>query len=110
MMPDVRFQSIAEKIRAHEPLNRADGRYLYAEAPFHEVGKLAQEVRLEKNGRRAYYVFKRYLNTTNVCYADCKFCSFAAYEKDPRSYRWSAEEILEKACAEPNDSDDVHMV
>lgn len=105
-----RFAAIAEKVRAHEPLTCADGTYLYKEAPFHELGQLAHELRTEKNGDRAYYVFKRYLNTTNVCYADCKFCSFAAYEKDPRSYRWSAEEILEKACAEPNDYDELHIV
>ncbi|MBV8280602.1 MAG: CofH family radical SAM protein [Candidatus Eremiobacteraeota bacterium] len=109
-MPDTRFAAIAEKVRAHEPLSRADGVYLFEQAPFHEVGKLANELRTEKNGRRAYYVFKRYLNTTNVCYAECKFCSFAAFEKDPRSYRWTAEQIIDKACAEPNDYDELHIV
>ncbi|HLN46852.1 MAG TPA: CofH family radical SAM protein, partial [Magnetospirillaceae bacterium] len=109
-MPDTRLCAIADKVRAHQPLDRADGVYLFTQAPFHEVGKLAHEVRTEKNGRRAYYVFKRYLNTTNVCYADCKFCSFAAWEKDPRAYRWTAEQILEKACAEPTDYDELHIV
>ena len=109
-MPDTRLRSIAEKLRAHEPLDRADGLYLFTDAPFHQVGKLAHEVRTEKNGRRAYYVFKRYLNTTNVCYADCKFCSFAAWEKDPRAYRWTAEQIIDKACAEPADYDELHIV
>jgi len=107
---DTRFASIVEKVRAHEPLNRADGVYLYTAAPFHALGKLAHEVRTAKNGDLAYYVFKRYLNTTNVCYADCKFCSFAAWEKDPRAYRWTAEEILDKACAEPTDYDELHIV
>jgi aminodeoxyfutalosine synthase len=107
---DARFESIVEKVRTHESLNRADGLYLYTEAPFHALGKLAHEVRTRKNGDRAYYVFKRYLNTTNVCYADCKFCSFAAWEKDPRAYRWTAEETLEKACAEPSDYDELHIV
>ncbi len=104
------FESIAEKVRAGEPLDRADGVYLYGGAPFHALGKLAHEVRTRKNGDRAYYVFKRYLNTTNVCYADCKFCSFAAWEKDPRSYRWTAEQILDKACAEPVEYDELHIV
>ncbi len=102
--------TIRHKLDAGEPLSKADGIYLYTEAPFHEVGQLAHEVRTAKNGLRAYYVVKRYLNTTNVCYADCKFCSFAAYEKDPRSYRMSLDEILEKACAEPNDYDELHIV
>ncbi|MBV8367136.1 MAG: aminofutalosine synthase MqnE, partial [Candidatus Eremiobacteraeota bacterium] len=95
-MTDSRMSAVAEKVRSLEPLNRADGEYLFSAAPFHEVGRLANEVRTAKNGRRTYYVFKRYLNTTNVCYADCKFCSFAAWEKDPRAYRWSAEQIVDK--------------
>jgi len=104
------FDAIAEKIRAREPLSRTEGIYLYEQAPFHELGKLAHRVRTEKNGARAYYVFKRYLNTTNVCYAGCKFCSFAAHETESRAYRWSAAEIVEKACAQPNDYDELHIV
>jgi len=109
-MADQAFDAISEKVRAHEPLTRAEGVYLYREAPFHELGKLAHELRTHKNGMRGYYVFKRYLNPTNICYADCKFCSFAAWEKDPRAYRWSAEEILERACAQPTDYDELHIV
>src|SRR5437660_6807072 len=109
-MASLTFDSVARKVRAHEPLSRADGVYLYNEAPFHALGKLAHELRTEKNGTRAYYVFKRYLNTTNVCYAGCKFCSFAAHEKEARAYRMSADEIVDKACAEPNDYDELHIV
>jgi aminodeoxyfutalosine synthase len=104
------LDSIANKVRSHEPLTRAEGVYLYTGAPFHELGKLAHEMRTEKNGTRAYYVFKRYLNTTNICYAGCKFCSFAAHEKEERAYRMSVDEILAKACAEPNDYDELHIV
>ena len=104
------LDTIAAKVRAHEPLTREDGVFLYKEAPFHAVGKLANELRTEKNGNRAYYVFKRYLNTTNVCYAGCMFCSFAAHEKEERAYRMSVDEIIEKACAEPIDYDELHIV
>ncbi len=110
MSAQTRFDAIAEKVDAGVPLTLPDGVFLYTEAPFHAVGKLAQGLRTKKNGKRAYYVVKRYLNTTNVCYAGCKFCSFAAHEKEPRSYRMSLETILEKACAEPNDYDELHIV
>jgi aminodeoxyfutalosine synthase len=109
-MSGISFASVAEKVRSREPLTRDDGVFLYRDAPFHAVGKLAHEVRTEKNGDRAYYVFKRYLNTTNICYAGCKFCSFAAHEKEARAYRMSVDEILQKACAEPNDYDELHIV
>ena len=102
--------AIAEKISAGVPLDRADGVFLYERAPFHELGRLAHEVRTRKNGDRAYYVFKRYLNTTNICYAGCKFCSFAASEKESRAVRMSVQEILDKACAEPADYDELHIV
>src|SRR4030088_741824 len=105
-MAFITLDSIAEKVRAREPLNRIEGNYLYKEAPFHALGKLAHELRTSINADRAYYVFKRYLNTTNVCYAGCKFCSFAAHEKEERAYRMSVSEIIDKACAEPNDYDE----
>ncbi|MBC5825878.1 MAG: CofH family radical SAM protein [Candidatus Eremiobacteraeota bacterium] len=104
------FEAISRKVRSGEPLGRADGVYLYTEAPFHALGKLAHQVRTEKNGNRAYYVFKRYLNTTNICYAGCKFCSFAAHEKEARSYRMTAGDIVARACAEPADYDELHIV
>jgi len=104
------LETIARKLQAGEPLTRTDGVFLYTDAPFHEVGKLAHSVRTAKNGTRAYYVVKRYLNTTNICYAGCTFCSFAAAEKEERAYRMSLDTILEKACAEPNDYDELHIV
>jgi len=106
----VDFASVAEKVRARQPLSRAEGVFLYKEAPFHALGKLAHEKRTALNGMRAYYVLKRYLNTTNVCYAGCKFCSFAAHEKEPRAYRMTAQQILDKACAAPVDYDELHIV
>jgi aminodeoxyfutalosine synthase len=105
-----RFAAVEEKVRAGEPLTHEDGVFLYEEAPFHALGRLAHEVRTSKNGDLAYYVFKRYLNTTNVCYAACKFCSFAAHEKEARAVRMSVHEILDKACAEPADYDELHIV
>ncbi|MDQ2818437.1 MAG: CofH family radical SAM protein [Candidatus Eremiobacteraeota bacterium] len=104
------FGAVQEKIRSGEPLSRADGVYLYTEAPFHALGKLAHELRTRKNANRAYYVFKRYLNTTNICYAGCKFCSFAASEKEARSFRMTADEIVAHASAQPADYDELHIV
>ena len=105
-----RFATVAEKLRAGEPLTHEDGVFLYEEAPFHALGQLAHDVRTAKNANRAYYVFKRYLNTTNIFYAGCKFCSFAAHEKETRAVRMSVHEILDKACAEPADYDELHIV
>lgn len=104
------WNSLRDKVRSGEALSHGDGVFLYTQAPFHELGQLAHEIRTAKNGARAYYVVKRYLNTTNVCYAGCKFCSFAAFEKESRAYRMSLDEILAKACAEPNDYDELHIV
>lgn len=108
--PDSQLDAIARKIEAGQPLNHTDGVFLYTQAPFHELGALAHSVRTKKNGRLAYYVVKRYLNTTNICYADCQFCSFAKHEKESRAYRMSLDTILEKACEEPNDYDELHIV
>ena len=47
-------------------------------------GRMARAQKERKSGKKVYYVLNRYINSTNVCYAGCKFCSFAADEfKEP---------------------------
>ncbi len=68
------------------PLSMADGLALYRTPDIHTLGRLARNQKERKSGKNVYYVLNRYINSTNVCFAACKFCSFAADEfKEPES-------------------------
>lgn len=83
----MKFGSIREKVAAREPLSLDEGVYLLTEAPFLEVGTLANEVREKLHGDKTYYNWNLHLNSTNVCKADCLFCSFARLKTGmPQAY------------------------
>ncbi len=70
-----------------------DGLALYRTCDIHTLGRLARKQKERKSGKKVFYVLNRYINSTNVCFADCKFCSFAADEfKEPeRVFRMTAD-------------------
>ncbi len=73
---------------------------LYTDAPFHELGLAADEVR-----RRRYpegivtYLIDRNINYTNICVTACRFCAFYRAPKHAEGWSHSLDEILRR-CAE----------
>jgi aminodeoxyfutalosine synthase len=52
-----------------------------------------------------------HLNATNVCVADCKFCSFARLEEGmPGAYTMTLDEALARVAAAPPDLTEIHIV
>lgn len=68
---------IAEKVFAAEPLSLEDGIALFQEPDLLAVGQLANFVREKLHADITYFNHNLHLNSTNVCEADCIFCSFA---------------------------------
>lgn len=92
-----RFHDIAEKVRAQVPLDLDDGVFLYRYPDLLAVGGLANEVRERLHGDRTYFNVNFHINPTNVCEADCRFCSFARLEPDaPQAYTMSVDEVKQK--------------
>jgi aminodeoxyfutalosine synthase len=88
---------IREKVEAGQRLSFDEGLYLYSDAvPLNELGILANLVRQRKNGNNAYYNINTHLNPTNVCVYRCTFCAFRADLRDPKGYRMSDEQILQR--------------
>jgi len=84
-------------------VNAEEAAILYDEAPFQELGRVADICRHRAvPGELATYVFDKNLNTTNVCVVDCKFCAFYTKQEKDNAYVKSPEEIVEqvKAAAE----------
>ena len=63
------------------------------------LGRIADSVRREMHGNRAYFNINRHINPTNVCVYtyDCKFCSFAALKGEEHAWEMSHDQIYEQA-------------
>lgn len=92
-----RFATIAEKVHAREPLSFEDGVALYRHPDLLALGSLANTVRERLHGDRTYFNINFHINPTNVCEADCQFCSFARLQPGmPQAYTMSLDEIRGK--------------
>lgn len=92
-----RFATITHKVRDGEPLSLEDGVFLYRYPDLLAVGSLANEVRERLHGDRTYFNINFHINPTNVCEADCQFCSFARLQPGmPQAYTMSLDEIRSK--------------
>jgi len=109
-MIDPALRPIENKVDEGIPLSKEDGVALLRTRDLHTLGRLAQRVKERKSGRKVFYVLNRYINSTNVCYAGCKFCSFARAEKEDGTVRMSADEVLAKAFETGTNFNQLHIV
>lgn len=94
---DENLNRIAKKVERGERLSFEDGIDLFKTDDLNALGKLADFVRRERHGRVTYFNVNRHFNYTNICVADCKFCSFYRRARQPDAYTHSIEEALEIA-------------
>ena len=109
-LSDSALKPIEHKLDEGIPLSVEDGMALWRTRDLHTLGRLATTQKERKSGKNVYYVLNRYINSTNVCYANCKFCSFAKGEKDDGAVRMSAEEVLQKALETGTNFNQLHIV
>jgi aminodeoxyfutalosine synthase len=103
---------IAGKLAAGERLGPGDGVRLFECPDLLAVGALANRERERRHGAETFYNFNIRLEATNVCAANCLFCSFARLRPgDPGSYTMSLEEIFDKLRARAHQPlTEVHVV
>jgi aminodeoxyfutalosine synthase len=88
---------ISEKLDARERLTLADGARLFESPDLLAVGWLANRERERLHGARTYYNYNIRIEATNVCVANCLFCSFARLKPgDDHAYTMSLEQAWEK--------------
>jgi len=86
-LKDRSLTQLEEKISAGESLSREDGLYILEHPDLLSIGQIAHRRRLALHGTTTYYNWNLHLNSTNVCQADCLFCSFARLETGmPQAY------------------------
>ncbi len=94
---DSRLDEITRKLDDRTPLTLADGVWLYGYPDLCALGSLANRVRERLHGDRTYFNINFHINATNVCHADCKFCSFARLQPGmPQAYTMSIDQIRDK--------------
>jgi aminodeoxyfutalosine synthase len=92
-----RFDAIANKVRSGISLDANDGIFLYKYPDLLALGALANEKRESLFGDDTFFNINFHINPTNVCVADCRFCSFARIMPDsPSAFTMSVDEVADK--------------
>ena len=72
-----------------------EGLLLYTKADLPFLGLLAGTVRRRLNGNNAFFNRNFHIEPTNKCIYNCRFCSYHKPEKDPESWEYTQEEMLD---------------
>lgn len=105
------IQSALKKALQGERLSFEDGVNLYHSPDLLELGAVANEVNLKKNGRDVYFNVNRHINPTNICAMSCKFCAFSRKPGEEGAYAYSEDEIAHRAkMAADSGATEIHMV
>jgi len=110
---DTVLELVREKVLAGERLDLDDGLALLESDDLLAIGELADLARRERGGDdRVYFIQNLYLYQTNVCRVKCKFCAFAATQKQPHAYTLTPDEFVAEAVAqyELNPYTEIHLV
>ncbi len=94
---DAGLLDVADRLDAGERLALEDGVRLFGCPDLLALGWLANRERERRHGPRTYYNRNIRIEATNVCVANCLFCSFARLRPgDPGSYTMSLEQAWDK--------------
>jgi aminodeoxyfutalosine synthase len=110
---DTALEVVREKVLAGERLELDDGLALLESDDLLAVGELADLARRERGGDdRVYFIQNLYLYQTNVCRVKCKFCAFAATQKQAHAYTLTPEEFVAEAVSqrELHPYTEIHLV
>jgi len=95
MIRSTSLDNISERVAAGDRLTLEDGLLLLEHPDLLAIGQLANMVRERLHGNVTYYNRNLHLNATNVCEADCVFCSFARLREGmPQAYAMTHAEAL----------------
>ena len=106
------LEAIDEKLRARARLTFDEGVQLFACPDLLAVGWLANRERERRHGQKTFYNYNLRLEPTNVCEANCMFCSFARLKAtDPAAYTMTLEQAWDKLRQRANQPlTEIHIV
>ncbi|MDP3722576.1 MAG: aminofutalosine synthase MqnE [Candidatus Omnitrophota bacterium] len=98
---------VTQEAQQHERLTREEALALFEASDVIQLGRLADQVKRTRWGRRAHFVINRQINPTNVCVLSCRFCDFATKRGRANAYEMTLEEVLARCSPELRE---VHIV
>jgi aminodeoxyfutalosine synthase len=103
LVSDPALLPIADKVASGERLTAEEGALLFRTPDLLGLGALADAANRARHGDRVTFAANQHINPTNVCYLrkTCVFCSFARLPKEDGAYRYTLEEALAEAAANP---------
>ncbi|MFN3739384.1 MAG: aminofutalosine synthase MqnE [Thermodesulfovibrionales bacterium] len=94
-------------------LSREVALSLWMDDDFFNLGRLASEVALSKNGNYAFFIRNIHINPTNLCINRCRFCAFSRSKGDSGAFELTIEQILNKISSHLSEGkgfQEVHIV
>ena len=105
------LRTIADKVTHNIPASRTDALYMLTTDDILELVLIANHMRTELHGDKAFYGVNMNLNYTNICELRCPLCAFSKDEGDDGSYILSIEDIETKVTeGVAYGIDEVHIV
>ena len=104
------LNSIVKKLANGERLSISDGHILYSHQNLHEIGQLANMVKLARFGKNVFFNSNVHINQTNICVLACKFCAFRRSKKQSDAYELSIDDYLGEMEKYSDVIDEVHSV
>ena len=91
---DARLEPIWGKVSAGTRLTRDDGLTLFETEDLLGLGRMADHVKVRREGDRVYFVINRHITPTNVCVLSCRFCDFARKKGADGAYEHTIEDMV----------------
>ena len=92
---DSDIKRIAEKVAGDQRITPEEGLILYKRADLPLLGVLAGIVRHRHNGNFVYFNRNFHIEPTNKCVYNCRFCSYHKPAKDPESWEFSIDQMVD---------------
>lgn len=89
------MQAIVDKIQKGERISEREALVLLHDAPLGLLSQLATARKKKCSGDKVYYNRNFHLEPTNLCFFNCKFCSFRQPKGSDKVWEHSMEEIEE---------------
>ncbi len=102
------LESIRKRVEAGRRVTPSEALKLFTEAPLGFLGMLANQVREQKNGNRAYYIRNFHIEPTNICVNRCRFCSYS-HHFSPKKWELTVDEILDKVREQDESVKELHI-
>jgi cyclic dehypoxanthinyl futalosine synthase len=91
------INKVNEKVLNNERLSAEESFFLYTDADFFSLGKLANSIQEKKHPQNSVtFIVDSNITFTNVCISGCKFCAFYCKPTDSKAFVLSTDEILKK--------------